>query len=235
MKLVAVIAAVVLIAGSAVVAVVVLSGDDEPREERIGGRTEAGASRARARYLDRDGCIHHVRARYSPDSGTYALTMPAGARPLTIEAVARGGHVLKETRLGPEGARGQTPADAPPVCSPPGMGVACLTPNRVDCDEVGFSVMASVFVSRVTATIAGRKVTLDRREPPETGRDGLSMFGTTLKRAGLRDGPLKVQLDATGRWLGEPPVTAPVRLDFRFRDGREATRTYRVRLGAGWG
>lgn len=219
------------------------------RGERISGRTDPAAVRVRARYLSRGGCIVHTRAGYvriqdrvalrssanrSP-FGFYVLDFPRGARPMTLEAVAREGRVLGEARLGPEGVEGKAPPYASSTCGPPiGMGVACRRPNSIACDRVAVSVSAGLYVEAVRVTVAGRPLRLPRAR--HRGRDGASIFEGFLQPAGLRSGPLRVETEpGTDRWLGDPPVSARVRVDVRFRGGRKASRIFRVSLGPGYG
>ncbi len=228
-------------------AIVILGSGEEPagtpdspgppagdNGEEIAGTTAAGARNARLRYLDRRGCIRHVRARYRPESGRYSFSLPSGARPMTIEAVAAQGRVLRETRLGPERPDGPVPTMATPTCEPPYMGVACSTPNSIACDRVAISVSASLFVRSVRLTVAGRPVAMARKT--SVGRDGRGIFEGFIRPAGLASGSLQVAPDPrTGLWLGDPPVFAPVRLRARFADGRVATQTFTTRLSAGYG
>ena len=211
--------------------------DEEPRsaQERIAGRADPRAVRVRVRYLTPGGCIGHKRSTGLGSSRSYAIELPPGATPLTREDVGRQGRVLDQARLGPEGPSGRATPEAPSVtCERPFMGVACRTPNSIACDRVAVYVSSSVFAESVGVTIAGRRIELPRRTG--LGRDGRGTFEGFLQRAGLRRGRLRVRTDpGTDRWTGDPPVSAPVRVDVRFRGGRRGSRTFRVPLSAGYG
>jgi hypothetical protein len=56
-----------------------------------------------------------------------------------------------------------------------------------------------------------------------------------LRPARLADGPLRVSATSGGRWLGDPPVYAVVRLTGEYADGSSAARLLRIRLAPGWG
>lgn len=116
----------------------------------------------------------------------------------------------------------------------PYMGIACPVPNSVRCERVGLAVWLERPAERLSASIAGRR--LDLKSPGEfVGGRGTGWEGY-LHPAGLAgSGPLGVAANSRGRWLGDPPVSAIVRLDAEYPDGSRATRTLRVQLAPGWG
>jgi hypothetical protein len=116
----------------------------------------------------------------------------------------------------------------------PYMGVACRVPNSIACDRVGLAVWLKKPAHRLTASIAGRNVTMRSPGSFVAGR-GTGWEGY-LHPAGVRQGPLEVRPDrGTDYWAGRRPVYAPVRITAYFRDGTSASRVVRVRLNAGWG
>jgi len=234
------IAVLVVLVLAIVAGALVLIGDDDggegPRssQERITGRADPRAVRVRVRYLTPGGCIGHKRSADLEPSGSYAVELPRGARPLTLEEVGRQGRVLAEARLGPERPEGVAPRSASVACEPPFMGVACRRPNSVACDRVAVYVSSSLFAEAVRVTVAGRRLSLPRRTG--VGPDGRGTFEGFLQPAGLRTGRLRVRTaPGTDRWIGEPPVSAPVRVDVRFRGGRRASGTFSVPLSPGYG
>lgn len=200
------------------------------RGERITGRTDPRADRVRVRYLTRPGCIGHTRAGYVAirdraalrrsanrgPFGFYAVDLPRGATLLTIEAVAGQGRVLGEARAGFSIADGTVPVPASPTCERPYVGYACARPGQTGCDRVGVSASVSLYVERVRATIAGRRIELRRSR--KRGRDGRGIFEGFLEPARLR-----------------VAKTMPLRLDVKYVDGRRATRMFRARVNAGYG
>lgn len=115
----------------------------------------------------------------------------------------------------------------------PYMGVACPQPNSIACDRVGLGLRLRQPAERVTATIAGQRLTLRPGDNPQNPRSSWQGF---LQPAGLLDGPLTVTPDR-GRyfWRGEHPVYAPVRITVEREDGGIQTTSIRQWLAAGWG
>ena len=113
------------------------------------------------------------------------------------------------------------------------MGVACAEPNSIACDRVGLDLELTRPAESVSATIAGRRLTL--RPLTRPGPPGRHWQGF-LRPAGLLDGPLEVTPDR-GRhhWRGTRPVVASVRITVRRRDGTIEEAGMRQRLAAGWG
>ena len=134
-------------------------------------------------------------------------------------------------------------AAAPPVpprtllARAPSLGVACRVANSIACDRVGLAVWLRRPARAVTATIAGRPVTLDDRAWSAPARRGLRrMFAGFLHPAGLRDGALAVVTeDGRDRFTGRHPVRATVVLWVRDARGRIARTRLCVELRAGWG
>jgi hypothetical protein len=235
-----VIAAIVMAVIAVAAGALVLTGDDDggpdppSGKEVILGQADPRAVRVRVRYLTPGGCIGHRRSARLAPSGSYEVELPRGAKPLTLEDVGRQGRVLERRRLGPEVPQGPTPRAAAVTCGRPFMGVACRSPGSVACDRVAVYVSSSLFAESVRVTIAGRRLELPRKTG--LGPDGRGTFEGFLQPAGLRNGRLRVRTaPGTARWIGEPPVSAPMRVDVRFRGGRRASRTFRVRLSPGYG
>ena len=81
----------------------------------------------------------------------------------------------------------------------------------------------------VTVRVDGRLVTLS--PPPDPGGD---LWEGALLGAGPRHGPLAVRA-RDGRWYGEPPVYARVRVTAYFSDGTRASLAGIAGLHAGYG
>lgn len=113
------------------------------------------------------------------------------------------------------------------------MGVACSKPNSIACDRVGLAVWLPRPATRLTASIAGRPLTM--RMAGLAFRRGIEWDGY-LQPAGMKDGALRVQPDrGTDYWIGSHGLAAYVELTAHYRDGSSATATELVDLGAGWG
>lgn len=120
----------------------------------------------------------------------------------------------------------------------PYMGVSCRRANSIACDRVGLAVWTRSPARAVQATIAGRRLGLTADPafvgPHQQGQP--YMFIGFLHHAGLRHGPLAVQVEqGRNRWIGVPPVAATVRLVITYADGSRRATALRVGLAAGWG
>ena len=120
---------------------------------------------------------------------------------------------------------------------PPYLGVSCRRPNGVLCDRVGLAVWLRRPALRVDAEIDGRRFALDDPKWSGAARRGRRRaFAGFLEPAGLtsRDGALAVRV-RDGRWEGDPPVSAPVRLWVTVAPDRVQGTGLPVELHAGWG
>jgi hypothetical protein len=118
----------------------------------------------------------------------------------------------------------------------PYLGVRCRVPNSIRCDEVGIDVVLKEWASHVSASIAGRAISLTT-PGFRNGVRGTDWVRPRLAHAGLmrRGSPLYVG-DGKRRWLGDPPVYVPIRITATHADGsRRSTILPRVPLHAGWG
>jgi hypothetical protein len=133
-------------------------------------------------------------------------------------------------------APGEAPPDDPVARAY--LGVSCPRANDPTCDRVGLSVTLREGARSVEAAIDGRRMRLDDPDwsGPEEG--GLrTIFAGFLSPAGLDDGALRIPEAGTsgGRWMGDPPVSAPVDLFITAADGTTTTVTLEVQLSPGWG
>lgn len=113
------------------------------------------------------------------------------------------------------------------------LGVSCDEPNAVRCDRVGLYVWLRRPARRVTAQVGGRRLRLGKRVAPSL-RPGTEWQGF-LKNAGLDNGPLAVEGNARGKWFGEPPVRARIRLTLDLNEMPSVTRSLCTPLRAGYG
>ena len=113
------------------------------------------------------------------------------------------------------------------------MGVSCPQPNRIECDRVGILADLQEDARSVVAEVGGRRVALD---DPGWGGASRHTFAGFLQPAGLRgDGPLAVQPEPDGRWIGRPPVEARVSFTITRLDGTQVRTSDTIPLRAGWG
>lgn len=116
------------------------------------------------------------------------------------------------------------------------MGIACGKSNSISsataCDRVGLAVWLKRPAQRVTAAIAGRRLTLSK-----TGEFGerLGYWEAYLHSAGLDHGVLRLPRGHRNYWAGQPPVSTSVRITAFFGDGRTASARKRLRLNPGYG
>lgn len=120
----------------------------------------------------------------------------------------------------------------------PYMGVSCPRANSIACDRVGLAIGLRKPARSVIAVVGGRRFALDdgelRGSPKPHGIR--RAFAGFLQPAGLRNGPLRVQVEnGRNRWTGVKPVNARVRLLVTYANGTEATTSLTVPLMAGWG
>lgn len=118
----------------------------------------------------------------------------------------------------------------------PYLGVSCSSPNSIRCDRVGLAVWLREPARSVRAEIGGRSFDLDDPTWSGPARDGLRrMFAGFLQPAGLRDGALAIPGESTGRWIGNPPVSAVVTIEVVTRDSSRERARVDTRLSPGWG
>jgi hypothetical protein len=116
------------------------------------------------------------------------------------------------------------------------MGIACGRSNSISsataCDRVGLAVWLKRPAQRVTASVAGRRLTLS-----DTGQHGerLGYWEAFLQPAGLRHGPLRLPRHRGDYWAGKPAVSASVRITAEYSDGGAASTRKRVALSPGYG
>lgn len=124
------------------------------------------------------------------------------------------------------------------LTQPPYLGVSCRQANSIVCDRVGLAVYTLPNARAVRATIAGRRMELTD-DPAFVGphqRGQPRMFVGFLHHAGLRHGPLAVQVEnGRNRWTGVHPVHTKLSLTITLADGSRETTTTRVILRSGWG
>lgn len=134
----------------------------------------------------------------------------------------------------------------------PYMGVSCSQPNSIACDRVGLAIWLRKPVTRLTATINGRRLALQlpcwnagngrsckaycqepgvrRDQPCSTYYEGF------LRPAGLLKGRLRYDQIAAATTGSAPRAPrAVVRIFARYRGGQTATARLRVALNPGWG
>lgn len=134
----------------------------------------------------------------------------------------------------------EVPAMAPPddLVERAYLGVSCPRANDPTCDRVGLSVTLRDGARGVEAVIDGRRLRLDDPDWSGPAERGLrTIFAGFLSPAGLEDGALRIPEAGTsgGRWIGDPPVSAPVDLFITAADGTITTVTLEVQLSPGWG
>lgn len=114
----------------------------------------------------------------------------------------------------------------------PFLGVACHIPNSVTCDRVGIGVNLTAPAALVMVEVAGRYVTLS----PPTDSPGDHLWLGSLYNAGLRRGPLNVQIPARAtRWFGTPEVDPDVTVKAFLQDGSVGSLTALGFLHPGFG
>jgi hypothetical protein len=116
---------------------------------------------------------------------------------------------------------------------PPYAGVRCARGNSIACDRISLAVWPAGQPERLTATIAGRRITM---RPPSRSL-GRSYWEGTLDHAGvLLPGPLHVIPDR-GRfyWSGRHPRPFSLDLFASYRGKRDAAARVRILLRPGWG
>jgi hypothetical protein len=123
----------------------------------------------------------------------------------------------------------------------PYMGVVCPVANSTTCDRVGLSVWLRNPAVAVSATIAGRPLTLDTRQARPflaPGQRARTMFVGYLQPAGIVT-RLHAAPDASPlRWWAPSPTNAPsppVELRIDYGTGRTILTKLDVPLEAGWG
>jgi hypothetical protein len=140
------------------------------------------------------------------------------------------------SRAVPPAGRTAGPATARhvgPLARVPDLGLACPRPNSLACDRVGLGVWLDRPAVGVTATIAGRPLSL---HAGGFGGRGPKYWEGYLQPAGLLAGPLKVTPDG-GRdfWAGGHPKYARLVITV-YRTRQRPVRTAQVvELRPGWG
>jgi hypothetical protein len=106
------------------------------------------------------------------------------------------------------------------------MGVACRTPNSIECDRVGLAVYLPKRhpEEHLAASING--LPLKMRVPAGVASRGIYFEGF-LHPAGLKSGRLK--------WTPGRLVVAEVRIRAYYRDGPARSTTRHVPVAPGWG
>ena len=114
------------------------------------------------------------------------------------------------------------------------MGVACREGNEIGCDGIAASVEVPSRPDFVIAIVADHRIRLNRIA---AGSPGPAIYQGRLEEPGLlHEGPLAVQPQPNGKWLGQPQVRAPVTIQAIYGGGRYAERQFDdVTLGAGFG
>jgi hypothetical protein len=115
----------------------------------------------------------------------------------------------------------------------PYAGVRCPGGNSIACDRISLAVWPAGQPQRLTASIAGRRITM---EPPPPG-SGRAYWEGTLDHAGLlTPGPLFVIPDR-GRfyWAGRHPRAFSLDLSASYSGRISAEARVRTMLHPGWG
>lgn len=115
------------------------------------------------------------------------------------------------------------------------LGVSCKRGNEIGCDGIAASVEVPSRPDFVTAIVAGHRIRLER---DGGGSDGPFIYQGRLEVPGLlHEGPLAVEPEPNGKWLGRPPVRFPVTILAidRGRGGYAERQFDDVSLGAGFG
>ena len=112
-------------------------------------------------------------------------------------------------------------------------GVRCPGGNSIACDRISLAAWPAGHPKRLTATIAGRRITM---QPPPPG-SGRGYWEGTLAHAGLlKPGPLFIIPDG-GRfyWAGRHPRTFALMLSASYQGTPSAQAHVRIMLHPGWG
>jgi hypothetical protein len=114
------------------------------------------------------------------------------------------------------------------------MGVSCREGNDMSCDGIAVSVQVPSRPGFVVAIVAGHRIRMDRIA---NGGRRWPIYQGRLESPGLlHEGPLAVQPQSNGKWLGQPQVRVPVTIQAIYGGGRYAERRFDgVTLGAGFG
>jgi hypothetical protein len=114
------------------------------------------------------------------------------------------------------------------------IGVSCREGNEIGCDGIAASVEVPSRPDFVVAIVAGHRIRMNR---VGTGSRGPVIYQGRLEDPGLlHEGPLALQPQPNGKWLGTPPVRVPVTIQAIYGAGRYAERQFDdVTLGAGFG
>jgi hypothetical protein len=134
------------------------------------------------------------------------------------------------------------------------MGVSCPVANSIACDRVGLAVTLKRPADSVTATVAGRRVTLDYRgdllyrgAAPITEFDGFLQPAGIVSRFRVRPVEGNVVYTSHGQvhiaarhqmWFGDVrdyPAPVSLRLAIHEPDGRTLITHTMIELAPGWG
>ena len=149
---------------------------------------------------------------------------------LVIAAVAAVSSVASADTAG--GARGRT-TRVLHLTRASYAGVRCPVGNSIACDRISLAVWPAGQPTRLTATIAARRITM---QPPPPG-SGRGYWEGTLDHAGLlTPGPLYVIPDG-GRfsWAGRHPRSFSLKLSAGYEGKPSAQARVQIMLHPGWG
>lgn len=160
---------------------------------------------------------------------------------LTVIAIGIGLALVLGHGISPAGRKEPRPLFVKPktlLLRPPYLGVSCSKASSIACDRVGLAVWVPSPARAVSVTIAGRRFDLTD-DPTFVGphrRGQPRMFVGFLNRAGLRHGPLAVQVEnGRNRWTGVHPVYARLGVVVTFDNGSQQATSLRVGLQPGFG
>jgi hypothetical protein len=165
----------------------------------------------------------------------------AAALVLTVVALGIGLALVLDheaSRAGPGEPRPLLVSPKKLLLRQPYLGVSCSKPNSIACDRVGLAVWTPSSARAVRATVAGRRfeLTTDSALVGPYRRGQPRMFVGFLHHAGLRHGPLAVQVEnGRNRWTGVHPVYARLAVLVTFGDGSQKATSLKVTLAPGWG
>ena len=212
---------------------------------------DSGVKRHGAGAVSRIGGIHHfplltrpfhLEALQSFECGeAYNVFFRQGGRAfqLRIWTAATGLSPVVRARIEKliDGLRVKSPEPLG-VSYGPYIGIRCPRANSVRCDRIGLDLVLSEKAVGVSASIAGRTLSLTTpglHNIRARGRDWLGY----LSRAGLTQKGSTLYIGKNARpkgWAGDPPVYALVRVTATYADGHRANRTFpHVVLRPGFG
>ena len=105
------------------------------------------------------------------------------------------------------------------------VGVSCSTGNEIGCDGIALSVEVPSEPDYVEANVDGYRTRLER---VATGENADAYYQGRIQRPGLlHEGPLAVDPEPNGKWIGRKAVFFPMSLRAIYQDGRASTRSNR--------